>query len=162
MQHHSLLRWRFSVLYRTTFSLPFPSPSPSLFFTSKHNRTQTQTLPLAASGFKARLWWIHCDSTGFRAVTGSRRGRWQWGSEKVVWRRRRMNQREENNIRWRWNQHHRVCSWHNWLYHRQFCKLLTPFLWGNSAVMSCRIEWLRVHVCTRLCTDYLYICMRHS
>ena len=173
MQHHSLLRWLFSVLYRTTSSLSPSlslslslslSPSLSLSLSSHLSQTQSRThklLPLPASGFKAQLWRIHCDSTGFRAHW--RRGRegereMAMGGEKgVAWRRRQMNQREEKQQRWQQNQHHCIPSWHNWLYQRRFCKPLTSPL--RVTRLHCNTGFERPHVCVCVC---VYVCIMHD
>ena len=172
MQHHSLLRWLFSVLYRTTSSLS-PSLSlslsfsPSLSLSSHLSQTQSRThklLPLPASGFKAQLWRIHCDSTGFRAHW--RRGRegereMAMGGEKgVAWRRRQMNQREEKQQRWQQNQHHCIPSWHNWLYQRRFCKPLTSPLRVTRLHCNTGFERPHVCVCVCICVHYAWPCAR--
>lgn len=75
------------------------SLSPSLYLCVTQTHKHINFAALSASGFKAQLWRIHCDSTGFRAQRQRerKRGRWRWGREKrMVWRRRQMNQRGEN------------------------------------------------------------------
>ena len=140
------------------------SPSLSLSLSSHLSQTQSRThklLPLPASGFKAQLWRIHCDSTGFRAHW--RRGRegereMAMGGEKgVAWRRRQMNQREEKQQRWQQNQHHCIPSWHNWLYQRRFCKPLTSPL--RVTRLHCNTGFERPHVCVCVC---VYVCIMHD
>lgn len=158
MQHHSLLRWLFSVLYRTTFSLPLSlSSSPANTITRIHKLCRA--LPLALrQAFDGSVVTV----LGLEQWQGVGEGDGNGGAKKGSMKEKTDESKGGKQHQWRWNQHHCVCSWHNWLYQRQFCTLLTPLLWGNSAVMPCRIEWLHARVCTGLCACYLDICMGHS